>query len=318
MPSAKSPEFRRIALIERWLRPRSAKARGIRLGIGDDAAVLHTKDPLIWTVDSQFEGVHFDRRWLSLADVGYRAFQAAASDVAAMGADPLAALSSLALPSGFTDSELERLIKGQAEAAALCECPVIGGNLTKATELSLTTTLVGSAKKPLLRSAAKVGDELWLVGEVGLAAAGLLALQRGVRRGAAIRACIARWQRPRALLDEGRRLRGKARSAIDISDGLAGDAKHLAEASRVRVVFAAEALERALSPVFVAACAALGVEPLSLALQGGEDYALLATGPARRRPSWARPVGCVQAGAGVWLEQHGKRQRVGSSFDHFL
>jgi thiamine-monophosphate kinase len=313
-----SSEFQKIALIERALRQRGAASSAVKLGIGDDAAVLSSSGQLVWTIDTQVEESHFRRTWLSLEDLGYRAFQAAASDLAAMGARPLAALSNLALPRAFSDAELTRLVRGQAEASASCRCPVVGGNLTRASGLSITTTLLGRVGKPLLRSGAREGDELWLWGEVGLAAAGLRALERGVEKRKALQACVERWRRPQALLAQGRKLVGRAHAAIDVSDGLSGDAAHLARASRVRVVIDAAQLEAALSQELLQGAAALRESALSLALLGGEDYALLAAGPAARRPRGARPIGCIERGSGVYLARGGRRQRLGGSFEHFL
>lgn len=319
MSARKSSEFERIARIERLLgRTSRGKASALEVGIGDDAAVLRLAQRTVWTVDAQVQGVHFDRRWLTLEDIGYRSFQAAVSDLAAMGARPIAALSSLAFPASLRDAELEAVVRGQAEAARECTCPIVGGNLSRATELSLTTSVLGSVDAPLLRSGARVGNQLWLIGEVGMAALGLRALMRGERKTPAVAACVQRWRRPRALLREGRALLQRATAAIDVSDGLAGDARHLAKASRVRLVFDAVALEASFSGELTAAAAKLGLSPLDAALAGGEDYALLACGDAARRPAFARAVGRVESGrAGVWLDVRGRRQALSGSFDHF-
>jgi thiamine-monophosphate kinase len=314
----RTSEFERIDRIQQLLdaAPRRQRTNQLEVGIGDDAAVLRLDQRSVWTVDAQVEGVHFDRRWLSLGDIGYRSFQAAVSDVAAMGARPVAALSSLALPASLKPRELEALVRGQAEAANECRCPIIGGNLSKASELSITTTVLGRVKRPLLRSGARPGDELWLVGRVGMARAGLLALMRALRS-RKLKPCIVAWRRPRALCSEGQALVGRARAAIDVSDGLAGDAQHLAKASQVRLVFEAARLEASFSPEFALAAAELGVLPIELALSGGEDYALLCSGPSARRPRFARAVGHVERGRGVWLERDGRRKELSGSFDHF-
>lgn len=309
-------EFAAIAALQRLFR---GSDRRIVVGIGDDAAVLRAPGALVWTVDCAVEHVHFERGWLSLADLGWRSFQAAASDVSAMGGAPLAALSSVIFPTRFTASDLSQLARGQRAAARALGCQVIGGNLSRGAELSLTTTVLGRALRPLLRSGARAGDELWLCGDLGLSAAGLRLLQGPARFSSSLkgtRRALLQFRRPRAQLAAGLALAGRARAAIDISDGLAGDAAHLARASGVRLVIDLVQLEATLSPALRALAPALGRSALDLALYGGEDYALLATGPARVRPAPARPIGRVEPGQGVWLEGGGRLKRAGRGFEH--
>ena len=295
------------------------------LGIGDDAAVLRgVRGRLVWTVDASVEGVHFDRRFLSLADVGARSFHAAVSDIAAMGARPVAALSSLVVPRALGARAMREIARGQAEAASELGCPVVGGNLSRGGELSVTTTAFGVVKRPLTRAGACAGDEVWLMGDVGLAAAGLrfLSPRRSRRLGArarrAVGVCIAAWRRPQALVLAGLKLAQRASAVIDVSDGLAGDVGHLAEASRIRIVLEEAALRRALRPELREAATLLQMDALDLALEGGEDYALVATGPAPRRPRDARAIGRVEKGRGVVLEgPDGRAHPVISGFDHF-
>ena len=292
------------------------------MGIGDDAAVLGLvqSSGLVWTVDTAVEHVHFERAWLTLADLGWRSFHGAASDVSAMGGAPLAALSSVIFPPGFGASELEQVARGQRAAARALGCSVVGGNLSRGAELSITTTVLVRARRPLLRSGCRVGDEVWLCGDLGLAAAGLRLLQRGTRQGASVaaRRALTAFRRPRAQLKAGLALNGRARAAIDISDGLAGDAAHLAKASHVRLVIELEALDAALTPALRGLGSTLGVSALDLALYGGEDYALLATGPARARPPGAHAIGRVVRGHGVWLAsaKAGRLIRAGTGFEH--
>src|SRR5882724_6500915 len=112
---------------------------GVDVGIGDDAAVLESGSaPLVWTVDSAVEGVHFRRAWLSLEDIGWRSLMAAASDLAAMGARPRGILCALVLPPEFSDDDLENLARGQAAAATAIGSAVLGGNLSRGGELSIT------------------------------------------------------------------------------------------------------------------------------------------------------------------------------------
>lgn len=299
----------------------AAPGRGVEVGIGDDAAVLRAgQGRWIWTVDASVEGVHFDRRWLTLADVGWRSFQAAASDLAAMGARPVAALSSLILPMGTTRREVAALVRGQAEAARTLGCPVVGGNVSSGDVWSVTTTVLGQTTRPLLRSGARAGQSLWLLGDVGLAAAGLRLLAGAapaLRQTRAGRACVRAWRRPRALLEAGLAAGPGVTSAIDLSDGLGGDAGQLANASGVRLVIEEAGLRDALRPELEPVAAALGLEPLALALGGGEDYALLFTGDARGAPAGARRIGRVEAGSGAVLEgSTGRPAPLAPGYEH--
>lgn len=316
---ARSGEFARIDTINNVF---PTPTRGlIRIGIGDDAAVLSPgSGDWVWTVDSSVQDVHFRFGWLTETDIGWKSFQAAVSDLAAMGASPVGALSALELPKSFSDRALKRLLDGQQQASTQLKCPVIGGNLAAASTLAITTTVLGCAKQPLLRSGAEVGDELWLVGDVGLARAGILFLSSdnpSLGRSRAVQTCIEAWRRPVALIGRGLGLVGRARAAIDVSDGLVGDATHMANASRVAIEIDLDALTSTLSPSLVRAAEHLGQSALDIALQGGEDYALLAAGPHGKRPRWARAIGKIVAGVGVWGRAKRGRRRLRSGFDHF-
>jgi thiamine-monophosphate kinase len=313
-------EFSLIAGIAQELA--RAPSRRVEVGIGDDAAIVRVGTRrLAVSVDDQVEGVHFDLRWLDLADVGYRALQAAASDLAAMGAKPLAAVASLHVPSGVPEADLRRLARGQAQAALQLGCPVVGGNITRGDRLSVTTTVLGDVTKPLVRHSARAGDELWVLGELGLARAGLLLHQQRLRVPAALRGVAARaraaWARPEARIADGQKLRGRARAAIDVSDGLSGDVRHLADASGVKAVIEAERLARLIPDDLASLADLLGEAPVALALIGGEDYALLAAGPRARRPREARVIGKLEGGRGAELElETGRRLTLAAGFDH--
>jgi thiamine-monophosphate kinase len=271
------------------------EAGGVRVGIGDDAAVL--EGDLVWTIDTQIEGTHFRREWVSWEDVGWRSFMAAASDLAAMGAQPIAALSALAVSD---DAVIEAIARGQAAAADVVGAPIVGGNLAKGTETSITTTLIGRAAAPILRSGARAGDGLWLAGAVGLAGAGLVALQKNDMQDTR----IAAWRRPIARIADGLAMARVAHAAIDVSDGLARDAMHLAEASGLSVVIDAAAI---VSPS----------ASLDLALGGGEDYALLAASDAPIA-GFVR-IGAFEVGpARVLLRENGAVRPIDPhGFDHF-
>jgi thiamine-monophosphate kinase len=259
-----------------------AGVKGIVCGIGDDAAVLdpalrHSR--LVWTIDAQVSGVHFRPDLVSWRDVGWRSFMAAASDLAAMGATPWCALSALVLDRGVDDEALAELTRGQADAAREVEAPVVGGNLSRGTETSITTTLLGSCERPVQRGA-REGDGVWIAGDVGFAAAGL-AILRSPERDRPLadpevdRAVLA-WRRPRARIADGLAMAGVAYGAIDVSDGLARDLSHLAAAGGLRAVLEESALESHVGPALASVARRIARLPLELALHGGEDYALVA------------------------------------------
>lgn len=312
-------EFAKIA----WLKRLFATHAGdpsVTLGIGDDAAIITVgREQWVFTVDACVENVHFDWRWLKPQDVGWRSFQAAVSDVAAMGATPVAALSSIALPKNLSDLQFRAVLRGQAQASRQLQCPIIGGNLTSAKQLSVHTTVIGKTRRALRRDGAKPGDQLWLVGDVGAAAAGLHALRSPARqRNRSVNWCVRKWQRPAALVAQGCRVCSRMHAGIDVSDGLAADLRHLTEASKVRAVLNEASLRAALDPRLVRTAEGFGVSPLAWALYGGEDYALVLAGPARLRPADAVTIGHVDVGRGVWLDT-GKRLMplAARGFDHF-
>lgn len=262
--------------------------------IGDDAALLD--GGLVWTVDACVEGTHFRREWLSWEDLGWKSFMAAASDIAAMGADPVASLSALVLTPDVDDAAFEAIARGQKAAAEVAGAPVVGGNMARGTELSITTTVLGRTAKPTRRDGAREGDLVLVAGALGHAGVGLAALQAGDRSSPH----LAAWRRPRALIAEGRAMRESATAAMDVSDGLAIDSHRLAEASNVAIVFDDDAL---------------GTYGVSLAhvLRGGEDYALLVTAPSPIEGF--RVVGRVEKGAGVRFASGEPIEATG--FDHF-
>ena len=291
---------------------------GVALGIGDDAAILEPPPGrrLVWTVDTQVEGVHFRSAWLvSAKDAGYRAFMAAASDVAAMGAEPWCALSALELPADLDDATFDALVSGQRAAADRVGAPIVGGNLSRGPVLAITTTLLGAATFPITRGGAREGDGLWLSGPVGLAAAGLAALMAG-NGDPRLAAAIAAWRSPDARIASGRALAGVAHAAVDVSDGLARDLGHVATASGVRAILDEALLLAHAGDALAQAAEALGVPALDLALFGGEDYALVAAS-ATPLPGFTR-VGEFRAGSGLGLRgKSGEDELAPRGFDHF-
>ena len=204
-------------------------------GIGDDAAVLSLPagESLVASTDASFEHVHFERGWLTPREIGARAAAAALSDLAAMAATPAGLLLALGVPPAWR-SELDALAEGVGEVAAAVSCPIIGGNVSRAAELSLTVTVLGTSRHPLERSGARSGDALYVTGTLGGPGAALDALLRGATPRDVDR---ARFAAPQPRIAEARWLAERgARAAIDLSDGLLADAGHLAAASGVRAV----------------------------------------------------------------------------------
>jgi thiamine-monophosphate kinase len=305
-------ERQRIAMLARVL---GGTVPGVTVGIGDDAAVLDGAGTLVWTIDEQVEGVHFKRKLVGFRDLGFRSLMAAASDVAAMGARPWCALCAMVLPVDVDDAALEALATGQSEAARELHASVVGGNLSRGPALSLSTTVLGRCQRAIRRQGAHAGDGIWLAGHVGLAAAGLRALEEG--RGdedPRLQPAVAAWRTPRALVEAGRGMGLLATAAIDVSDGLACDLGHLAEASGLGAVLDEVSLLE--DPLLSAAADVLGLSATDLALHGGEDYALVATSAAPL-PGFRR-IGQMREGSGLALRTStGERPLEPLGFDHF-
>jgi thiamine-monophosphate kinase len=310
-----STEHQRIARI-RALFARSSPA--ISLGIGDDCAVLAPSPRArVWTVDAAIENVHFERGLMRDDEIGYRALMAAASDIAAMGAEATGILCALALPASFGDSELDTLLAGFAAAADALQCPVVGGNLARATELSITSSVLGEAERPLTRSGARPGQGLFVTGTVGGAALGLTALRAGEARTGSYAECIARFLRPCARLDLAAALARCASSAIDISDGLAQDLAHLCAASGVGAHVTLPAVPHAAR--FIELARALNRDPNALVLAGGEDYEVLFSADIGSVPSGVgTQIGTISEGSSLhFSDEAGRALKPPAGFDHF-
>ena len=249
----------------------------VRLGIGDDAAIIDCPPgrSLVLTCDATVEGRHFRREWFSHYEVGERAVRCALSDLAAMGAEPAAVLLTLII-SPDEDADMARaLVEGAAHASETFGARLAGGETVgRDGPIVLDVIAVGFAEpgRELMRSGARPGDVVMVSGALGDAAAGLAALGSGV---AGADAAVARYKRPDPRVALGRFLARSegVHAAIDISDGLARDAGHLAEESGVAIVLRASALP--LAAECRALAGRLGLDPLRWALTGGEDFELL-------------------------------------------
>jgi thiamine-monophosphate kinase len=294
-------EFERIAHLRARFAPRPELATSLLIGIGDDAAVLAKPDGnLAVSVDASVQGVHFRPEFADWASLGGRAFVAALSDLAAMGAQPKAAVMALIVTLTLDDAAFVELIRGFAEAADEYRCPVIGGNLSRGTELSITTTVMGELEgSGLTRAGARPGHDIYVTGTLGAAALGLVLLE--ARRPEHGRAFVERWRKPVARIAEGVALVPIATAAIDVSDGALQDLSHICEASGVGAHLDAVAIP--MAPGFADLARGLGRDPLELALTGGEDYELIYTLPGGSAPGPGTRIGRImERGHGIFVK----------------
>lgn len=319
------PEFDRIRLLLQAAgRPATDR---IRIGPGDDCAVLMTGD-LALSTDLTLEGVHYRSGWIAPEDVGFRATTAALSDLAAVAAEPIGVLVSLAVPTGMGDGDIRALGRGIGAACERVGGALFGGDLTGSPQgVVIDVVAVGLAPDPVSRSGARPGDELWVTGVLGASAAAVAEWRRGRTPSPPL---VAAFARPPARVAEARWLRQNVglTALIDLSDGLLGDAGHLAAASGVALT-----VEGFRVPVHPEARRTLGPdEALAAALGGGEDYELCFTAAPGAVDAHAKEffdrfgvgltrVGTATRGSGVYLRRQpaGAVTEVspGGGFDHF-
>lgn len=302
-------EFR---LIDR-IRDRTACHRDdVKLGIGDDAAVLAVPagQELVVAIDTMVEGVHFPRG-TSPQDIGWKALAVNLSDLAAMGATPAWALLALTMPRADADataSFIDGLAQGFSELAQSYRLALVGGDTTRG-PLTLSVAAHGFLPpgQALTRSGARAGDIVLVTGALGDAAAGLdLLLRGGDAASPAASALVARLHRPEPRVMAGLALRGRASACLDVSDGLVADLGHIAEASGL----GAE-IEAGLLPLSPAMLALFDDESARhFALSGGDDYELCFTVPPSRvadvQADLAR-LGCGATRIGRMVEGKGVR-----------
>lgn len=293
-------EFERIDLFLQAFQSAGGQVEGgvVQLGPGDDAAILSSPRRLVVTTDALVENVHFRLDWATPEQIGHKALAVNLSDLAAMGARAETFTCALALPLRVTDEELAGLGRGMGTLAARTGAVLAGGNFTRASELSLTITAMGSLRdEALRRDTAKPRDQVLLVGETGVAAAEL----RRLLRGDPLPDGHSALHEPQPLLDVGERAAQLCRCGIDVSDGLAQDLGHVAKKSGVKLVVDVAQLPRsARFDALTEDCDER--EKLRLLLAGGEDYALVVIGDGDALQTLGgQVIGYVAAGSGVEL-----------------
>lgn len=312
---------REFDLIRGILGARAADDDRVLVGPGDDGVVL--AGGLIISTDLTVEGVHFRREWLTPREVGYRAAVAAVSDLAAMAAEPIGVLLSLALPANDAEVWAPEVGEGVRALLDLVGGTLLGGDLSSSPSgVVIDVVAVGKAEVPVTRGGAVAGDELWVTGSLGGSFAAVRCLERGTEP---TEGMLAAFKRPTPRVGEALWLseHAEVHAMVDLSDGLVADAGHVAAESGVAVVLEAERIpvHRDLSP------GAAGVRD---ALEGGEDYELLLAAPLGSIEPFRAEfterfgidlscVGGVESGGGVSVSapQEWGEMEVGGGFDHF-
>ena len=279
---------RERSLVKRVGQKVPSRAGGeLRVGIGDDAAVLRLRGANDWvvTTDAFLEGVHFLAAHPPRM-IGYKALARATSDIAAMGALPRYFFLNLAIPASRAGNWLDEFLRGLAQAAVRFGLVLAGGDTTKYPRIALNLTVLGEVKagRAVLRSGARPGDLIGVSGRLGEAEFGLRLFQQGLhKRRKEVRNLLRKHLRPEPRLALGQWLAGTglASAMIDISDGLSTDLAHLCEASGVGAQIWVEKIPAVRIP---AELQRLRMDPLRMALDCGDDYELLFTVPRRRAP----------------------------------
>jgi thiamine-monophosphate kinase len=295
--------------------PSAVEPSTVELGPGDDAAVLRTPDGrVVATTDLLVDGRHFRRDWSTGYDVGRKAAAQNLADIAAMGGTATGLLLGLACPADLATDWVDQLVDGLRDESATVGAVVLGGDVVGSDLLTVAVTALGdlAGRPPVTRSGARPGDVVAYTGRLGWAAAGLAVLGRGFRSPVSV---VGAHRRPEPPYAEGpAAARLGATAMVDVSDGLVADLGHVAVASRVGIELDTSPLE--VPDKLRDVASALGVDPLTWVLTGGDDHALAATFPGTvTLPERWRVIGRVARGRGVLVDGVPYAQPAG--WDHF-
>ncbi|MFB6724452.1 thiamine-phosphate kinase [Kribbella sp. NPDC056345] len=267
----------------------------VLVGPGDDAAVVAAPDGrMVITTDLLVEGRHFRQDWSSAYDVGRKAAAQNLADIAAMGARPTSIVIGFGAPAELPVAWVQELYQGLVDECELVGAAIVGGDTVQSEKIVVSVTAFGTldGRAPVLRSGARPGDEVAVVGRLGWAEAGYTVLTRGFR---SPRTVVEAHRRPQPPYDEGpRAARAGASSMCDVSDGLLSDLGHIAVASQVVIDIHPNAL--AVPEPLQAVAAATGLDALHFVLTGGDDHALVGTFEPADVPEGWTVIGSVAEG----------------------
>jgi thiamine-monophosphate kinase len=265
-----------FGLIEKLLRSSQKVtnlAGAIREPAGDDACLLTSLSFPVVTTDTQKENVHFKRDWQTPEEIGQKAVAVTLSDLAASYARPVSLFINLSLPSSVSTQFIEAMYRGLSDALAHYHCALGGGNVSKGKEFSVDLFAIGEGRGDIFpkRSGAKPGFGVYVTGPLGLARGGLEAL---LAKDAEFPSLVRKFKLPQARFDASEVLAAHGVSCVmDISDGLSGDASHMAKASDSTISLNLDTVS--FDRELVAFCQKYNQLPMAMALAGGEDYELL-------------------------------------------
>ncbi|HOE64510.1 MAG TPA: thiamine-phosphate kinase [Candidatus Sumerlaeota bacterium] len=311
----------------------------VKFGFGDDAAILHDKsgkNHLAITTDLLVEDTHFSFKFCTPRELGVKAYEVNASDLAAMGAIPYAAFLSIGVRGDMDMQDMIAFYKGFESAARRHDCVIAGGDTVRAERLIVSVMLIGLRPQnapPMLRSSASPGEHVYITGAPGESGMGLHLLINGQNNSSdkRLQPLIKKHLLPKARIREGIAL-ADARAvgaAIDISDGVYNELRHISRMSKVRLVI--ETAKLPVSAGLKRECRRLGIDPLEMLLFGGEDYELLFTSPHplslikkifqdAGSKTHVQKIGGVEKGRGViFVDADGKRTSFADkTFRHFV